>query len=67
MEFLHLGASSSIESITPFLAMDNCTSLNDNIKPTLSPKDPNFPAWWEKHKTEWEPRKKTDGQEPFDD
>ncbi len=24
------------------------------IKPTLSPKDPNFPAWWEEHKSEWE-------------
>ena len=24
------------------------------IKPTLSPKDPNFPAWWETHKGEWE-------------
>ena len=22
--------------------------------PTLSPKDPNFPAWWEEHKGEWE-------------
>lgn len=22
--------------------------------PTLSPKDPNFPAWWEEHKSEWE-------------
>ena len=22
--------------------------------PTLSPKDPNFPAWWEAHKSEWE-------------
>ena len=21
---------------------------------TLSPKDPNFPAWWEAHKGEWE-------------
>ena len=25
-----------------------------NVVPTLSPKDPNFPAWWEKHKSEWE-------------
>lgn len=24
------------------------------IKPTLSPKDPSFPAWWETHKAEWE-------------
>ena len=25
-----------------------------NVVPTLSPKDPNFPAWWEAHKAEWE-------------
>ena len=25
-----------------------------NVVPTLSPKDPNFPAWWEAHKSEWE-------------
>ena len=24
------------------------------IQPTLSPKDPAFPAWWEAHKGEWE-------------
>lgn len=24
------------------------------IKPTLSPKDPNFPEWWEKNKSYWE-------------
>lgn len=26
----------------------------DGWKPTLSPKDPDFPAWWEAHKSEWE-------------
>lgn len=25
-----------------------------NMKPTLSPKDPAFPAWWEAHRAEWE-------------
>lgn len=25
-----------------------------DVKPTLSPKDPAFPAWWEQHKAEWE-------------
>lgn len=25
-----------------------------NVVPTLSPKDPAFPAWWEAHKGEWE-------------
>lgn len=24
------------------------------ITPTLSPKDPGFPAWWESHETKWE-------------
>lgn len=26
-------------------------SLSIVIKPTLSPKDLNFPAWWEQHKS----------------
>lgn len=25
------------------------------IEPTLSPNDPNFPAWWAEHKKEWIP------------
>lgn len=29
-------------------------SLSDKIAPTLSLSDPNFPAWWEEHKAEWE-------------
>ena len=34
----------------------NITSLIDynRCTPTLSPKDPAFPAWWEAHKGEWE-------------
>ena len=34
----------------------NITSLIDynRCTPTLSPKDPAFPAWWEEHKGEWE-------------
>ena len=34
----------------------NITSLIDynRCTPTLSPKDPAFPAWWEAHKAEWE-------------
>lgn len=34
----------------------NISSLIDykHITPTLSPKDPAFPAWWEAHKGEWE-------------
>lgn len=29
-------------------------TMTATIAPTLSPKDPNFPAWWEAHKAEWE-------------
>lgn len=47
---------------------NNISSLVDytHCKPTLSPKDPNFPAWWEEHKSEWEEPKK-EGKEPADD
>lgn len=33
------------------------TTFSRSLKPTLSPKDPNFPAWWEEHKAEWEDKK----------
>lgn len=39
---------------------------SDYCKPTLSPKDPNFPAWWETHRAEWEEPEK-EGKEPADD
>lgn len=34
----------------------NIISLIDynRCTPTLSPKDPAFPAWWEAHRAEWE-------------
>lgn len=44
-------------NITPFsLQKDKslATDISMNKLPTLSPKDPNFPAWWEAHKGEWE-------------
>lgn len=41
-------------------------TMTATIQPTLSPKDPNFPAWWEEHKSEWEEPKK-EGKEPSDD
>ena len=36
--------------------MTGKTLLTDicHLTPTLSPKDPAFPAWWEAHKSEWE-------------
>ena len=30
------------------------TNISMNKRPTLSPKGPDFPAWWEAHKGEWE-------------
>jgi len=41
----------------PFYKEDGVASANyvkPLLIPTLSPKDPNFPAWWEQHKAEWE-------------
>ena len=56
LEFLYLGA---INDENPLMTIfdsktDSAMLITDNIKPTLSPKDPNFPAWWEAHKAEWE-------------
>ena len=51
-----LGISNA--NILPFVARgDKKDLLLTNIEglfPTLSPKDPNFPAWWEELKGEWE-------------
>ena len=55
LEFLYLSVTPDIALITPFNQRDDeTTSIMNDIKPTLSPKDPNFPAWWEQHKAEWE-------------
>lgn len=43
--------------IVPFTLQDDGKTLLTDIShltPTLSPKDPAFPAWWEAHKGEWE-------------
>lgn len=63
MQLFHLGIASDI--IYPFSKEGN-SIFKKVVKPTLSPKDPNFPTWWEQHKKEWEEPKK-DGQEPADD
>lgn len=53
MELFHLGEAT--KGILPFVKQFNTASIdNMELKPTLSPKDPNFPAWWEAHKAEWE-------------
>jgi hypothetical protein len=51
MAFFHLGNGANI--LSSFVAKFQQAGLV-KIKPTLSPKDPNFPTWWEEHKSEWE-------------
>ena len=53
MELYHLAETT--DGIDPFIAENNSALLNIFlVKPTLSPKDPAFPEWWEQHKAEWE-------------
>ena len=66
LKFLYLGVSPETLFISPFNAKSNTSIMSPQVKPTLSPKDPNFPEWWEEHKSEWEEPKK-EGQEPADD
>ena len=54
-ELLYLGGNSVLGLLSPFSKRQNDTAvISNDIKPTLSPKDPAFPAWWEEHKGEWE-------------
>lgn len=66
LKLLYLGVSSKTHFITSFNAKTSTSAISPQVKPTLSPKDPNFPAWWEEHKAEWDDKKKG-GQEPADD
>lgn len=66
LKFLYLGCNKELLLLKPFNKKYNGTDITTRIKPTLSPKDPNFPAWWEEHKSEWEEHKK-EGQEHADD
>lgn len=54
MQLLYLGSSDALTIFSPLIAKWNGTTLNMSITPTLSPKDPAFPAWWEANKGEWE-------------
>ena len=54
LRLLYLDVTAEIDSIDPVFAETRKTVLNDKLKPTLSPKDPAFPTWWEQHKAEWE-------------
>ena len=43
-----------LKNLTTPSDKDTAGVLLDKLRPTLSPKDPSFPAWWEAHKGEWE-------------
>lgn len=36
------------------ITLNDVTFLSDGVVPTLSPEDPDFPAWWEENRAEWE-------------
>ena len=53
MELFHLGEAT--HAIQPFTKQSNTAHIARLlVTPTLSPKDPSFPAWWAEHKAEWE-------------
>ena len=55
LELLYLGCNSALGLGYRFSKKNNDTTIiSSDITPTLSPKDPAFPAWWETHKSEWE-------------
>ena len=35
------------------LSTSDVTFVGEDVIPTLSPDDPAFPAWWERHRAEW--------------
>ena len=51
MRLIHLALANA--------TLDYCVPPNDEstflhyVEPTLSPKDPNFPEWWEQNKSKW--------------
>lgn len=55
LELLYMGCTPTLTLISPFYAEEQSALLaNTKVTPTLSPKDPAFPAWWETNKAEWE-------------
>ena len=55
LELLYLGANRETAILFPFnKEKGDITRITPDVTPTLSPKDPAFPAWWEEHKGEWE-------------
>ena len=54
LKLLYLGVVPETLVIAPFKADTSLSVIYPAVKPTLSPKDPHFTAWWEEHKREWE-------------
>ncbi|EFB74988.1 hypothetical protein [Subdoligranulum variabile] len=52
MQLYHLAKTA--DCMAPFVKQSNRAMTEPIVTPTLSPKDPEFPAWWEAHKSEWE-------------
>ena len=55
LRLLYLGSNVETAILSPFnKEKGDITRIAPEVTPTLSPKDPAFPAWWEAHKSEWE-------------
>ena len=54
MQLIYLSTARDIRLLGHSIAKLDAIPVITAIKPTLSPKDPAFPAWWEAHKAEWE-------------
>lgn len=52
IKFILLGTVAGV--IETFNMKKDTARFLKQVRPTLSPKDPAFPAWWEAHKSEWE-------------
>ena len=55
LKLLYLGSNRETAILFPFnKEKGDITRITPEVTPTLSPKDPAFPAWWEAHRAEWE-------------
>ena len=59
-ELYHLAEAA--DCMAPFVKQSNRAMTEPIVTPTLSPKDPAFPAWWEAHKGEWEQEQRSASQ-----
>lgn len=48
------GYLQDFSKLTEGIKKGSVVAMTATMTPTLSPKDPAFPAWWEAHKGEWE-------------